>query len=415
MLLQPRRSATDLRCLTDATHLEDPAPLYERLLAAGVSQSRDGDLIAARHEDVVTVLRNPSFGRDPMPSLPSRTMRIMFGLFLLLDPPDHTRLRQVVSPLLSADAHARLTRHVERVAQQLLDDADPRSFDVVRDFARPLALDAICSELGVEEVDPRLSRATQVVTEGLDAPFVTRFSKPIPVLRLIAAGTLHPLRALREGRHLVRLADRTIARPTRQDDPPTLRAIRSAAADGTISGEEASAIWLQLLLAGVDTSTTLISNAVHLLCTNPDQLDRLRDDPSLVDGAVEETLRFESPLRIMGRVAHADVVVGGRTVRRGDTAVVLFGAANRDPAVFDDPNRFDITRPTRPAHVAFGQGIHFCLGAALARLEARAALAALVPRIPREPQPIDVRWRKLHLVRGLDTFRLPIEHLAGSR
>jgi hypothetical protein len=403
------KANVDLAQLIQPGILEDPYPFFERVRAEGIGIGPHGDLIASRHPDVLTVLRNPAFGHEPVPWLPSRRLRVMFGFFLMLDPPDHTRLRNVVSPLLSSERQTQIGQRVERAARRLLDAADPTSFDVVRDFARPLALATICDELGVED-DGRtgLVDAALLLVEAIDTPFQMRASKPMPILRRVATGKMRLRRTMRAARLVIRVADRTIARPPRPDDPPTLASIRAAAANGTINTDEATATWLQLLMAGVDTTATLISNAAYALCSHPDQLDRLRQDPTLIDSAIEEVLRYESPVRMMGRVAHADVEVGGQTIRKGESAIAVMAAANRDPNVFADPDRFDITRPTRPSHVAFGQGIHFCLGAGLARLEARAALPILVSRLPEEPRPLFLRWRRLHLARGLDTLRLPL-------
>lgn len=241
-----------------------------------------------------------------------------------------------------------------------------------------------------------------------------RATKPLPILRRAATGKMRLRRTMRAGRLVIRVADRTIARSPRPGDPPTLTSIRAAAAGGTITADEATATWLQLLMAGVDTTATLISNAAYALCSHPDQLDLLRQDPALIDSAIEEVLRYESPVRMMGRVAHADVEVGGRTVRKGESAIAVMAAANRDPDVFTDPNRFDITRPTKPSHVAFGQGIHYCLGAGLARLEARAALTHLVYRLPPDPGSLAARWRPLHVARGLDTLHVSLTSVAKS-
>jgi cytochrome P450 len=161
-----------------------------------------------------------------------------------------------------------------------------------------------------------------------------------------------------------------------------------------------------LLVAGHETTVNLISNGMLALLRNPDQLARLRADPGLIRTAVEELLRYESPVQLTGRIPMEDVEIGGTTFRKGQEVVGLIGAANRDPAQFPDPDRLDVGRPDN-RHLAFGAGIHFCLGAPLARLEGAVAIAALVGRAPNiELASDDLQWRETVTLRGLS--RLPV-------
>jgi cytochrome P450 len=195
-------------------------------------------------------------------------------------------------------------------------------------------------------------------------------------------------------------------RRARRGDDLVARMMAAQEADGTTSDDELLANLLLMFVAGHETTTHLIGNGMLTLLRHPAELARLRTRPALLAGALEEMMRFESSVNVVARIAHADTVIGEAPARRGDLLYCMVGAANRDPRVFAAPGRFDIARTPNP-HLSFGGGVHYCLGAPLARLEGEIAFAALLDRFPKLHMACDtVRWRPLLNLRGLAELRL---------
>jgi pimeloyl-[acyl-carrier protein] synthase len=382
----------------------DPYPLYHRLRTEDpVHRSGSGLWVLTRYADVVAVLRDPRMSSDPRRSAQSQLLaRDTDGQYpwqdgapsmLFLDPPDHTRLRTLVNKAFTPAAIGRLRARVEELAERLLDRvAGAGEMDLVDDFAYPLPVTVICELLGVPAQDQTRFRVWSSALVHLLDPLVAEdaFQRALEA-RTALRGYLGALVAERR------------AHPA--DD--LLTALVAAEDEGhRLSEAELVSMCLLLLIAGHETTVNLIANGTLALLAHPAERARLAADPGLAASAVEELLRYDSPVQLVGRHLLADLEVGGRPLRQGETVIAVLGAANRDPAQFPDPDRLDLSRsPNR--HVAFGGGIHFCLGATLARMEAQVALTALLRRFPDlAPGDSPPTWRDTVTLRGLASLPL---------
>jgi len=357
-----------------ARTIEDPYPAYAALRArAPVYRSR---LLRAwvftRHVDVDAILRDHRhFGNDPRKGSLTRRQLAMLPpprefTMLLLDPPDHTRLRALVSRAFTPRAISGLESRVRTILGGLLDDIDdPSAFDLMEAVARPLPVIVMAEMLGV----PARDRARFAVWAARRA----RLLEPTISWRERKAGGAASRAFDAYFRPII--AERRAA--PRED---IVSALARAQDEGARLSEQETINMLRLLLgAGTETSANLIGNGILALLRNPDQLQRLRDDPGLIPAAVEELLRFDSSVQTDFRRVLEDCEVNGFALRKRDNIVLLLGAANRDPDVFVDPDRLDIGR-RQGRHLSFGGGIHHCLGAPLARLESRIVLEMLLDR-----------------------------------
>jgi pimeloyl-[acyl-carrier protein] synthase len=360
---------------------EDPYPLYHRLRAEDpVHRSPLGFWVLTRHADVLAVLRDPRMSRDPRRSQRVEQLRASAELdellaaeeaapsMLFVDPPDHTRLRTLVNKAFTPGAVERLRPRVEAIVAELLDRvAGAGAMDVVEDLAYPLPVTVICELFGVPEADRDRFRAwSRGLVHLLDPLVASDALERALRARLALRGYLRELIAERR------------AHPTGD----LLTALIAAEDEGhQLSEAELVSMCLLLLVAGHETTVNLIANGLLALVRDPGARARLQADPALAGSAVEELLRYDSPVQFTSRHALTDLDIGGRHIHAGETVVAVLGAANRDPAQFPDPDRLDLARkPNR--HLAFGGGIHFCLGAPLARMEAGIAIPALLARLP---------------------------------
>ena len=378
---------------------QDPYPVYAAL------RERDpvhrsalmNAWMFTRHADIDTILRDHRrFSNDPRKGSLSRRQRA--GLpadeeftMLFLDPPDHKRLRALVNKAFTPKAVNALEPHIRSLLGSLLDEIDdPAGFDLMQAVAQPLPVIVIAEMLGVPPED----RAQFKIWSDQ------------------RARTLEPSIDARE-RALADSANKALNnyfRPIieeRRADPKDdiVSALAQAEEEGDRLTELEMLNMLRLLLiAGNETTTNLIGNGVLALLRHPDQLQRLRDDPSLIPLAVDELLRFDSPVQTDFRRALEDCEVNGFPLKKRDNIVLLLGAANRDPDVFDEPDRLDVGRGDR-SHLSFGRGIHHCIGAPLARLEGRVVLETLLERFSqislRDRQP---RFRNSIVLRGLESL-----------
>jgi len=373
--------------------IADPYPLYRRLqLEDPVHQTPLGMWVVSRYDDVAMVLRDPRFGRRGFQELvAARFSRPGFARSMLLqDPPDHTRLRALVSKGFTARAIDSLRDRIQQILDGLLDAAIERGrMDLIADLAYPLPVSVICELMGVPAPDhARFRRWSGDLARGFDS---IAFPDPDVIARANAAGD--DIAAY----FADLIAERR--RTPRADMLSTL--IAAEEASDRLSAEELLATVVLLLLAGHETTANLIGNGVLALLRHPAELRRLRENPALVGSAVEELLRYDSPVQRVSRIAHEDVTVGGRTLPENSLVLVLIGAANRDAAHFHEPDRLDIARADN-RHLAFGWGIHFCLGAPLARLEGEIVFGTLVQRLPGLALlAASVEWRPTFTVRGL--------------
>ena len=379
---------------------EDPYPHYRRLRERDpVHRSRLAQgWVLTRYDDVAAVLRDPRFSVDRSlafpgsdPTAPDGGFGPFFGslsrTILFKDPPDHTRLRTLVSTAFTPRAVELLRPRIQEIVDELLDAAKQRgSMDVIPDLAVPLPVIVIAELLGIPPEDrERFKGWSHVVAEGLE-----------PVLDRNVIRRANAVTQELEGY----FADIIRERRAHPREDIISRLVAAEEAGDRLDEAEMLAFCQLLLVAGNETTTNLIGNGLLALLRHPDQLQRLRDDPALVESAVEELLRFDSPVQMTGRIALQDLELGGRPIGKNTFVLPLIGAANRDPLQFADPDRLDIGRRDN-RHLSFGQGIHYCLGAPLARAEAQIAFGRLIERSARIELASPPRWRHTITLRGL--------------
>jgi cytochrome P450 len=288
---------------------------------------------------------------------------------LTMDPPDHTRLRRLVSGTFTPRAITGLEPWIRDTTGRLLASVDaPAGFDLVDALAFPLPIAVICHLLGVPAADQDSFRVWgQEIAAALDPQSAATAEGQTRAAELALTAYL-----------------RELVRKHRADpDGSLLSALVAAEDEGDrLSSEELVSTALLLLVAGFETTVNLIGNGTVALLGEPEHWERLRAEPALVPAAVEELLRYDSPVQMTSRTATEDVDVGGTVIRKGESVIVAIGGANHDPDVFDQPDRLMIDRPDASRHLAFSAGIHYCLGAPLARLEARIAFEELTRRCP---------------------------------
>ena len=381
--------------------IADPYPHFHRLRTIEpMHRSPLGFLVASRHADVAQVLRDKRLGKDFVGRMTRRfgsqimnepVYRSMSHWMLQQDPPDHTRLRGLVVKAFTARRVEEMRPRIQHIVDAALDRLEPQgSMDVIADFAFRLPVTVICEMLGIPVED------REVFFHG--ARTGGRVLDPVPLSRAeIDEANAGNAAQVEYFRSLFELRRRQPC------DDLTSELVQAEEEGSKLSNEELTANIILLFGAGHETTVNLIGNGVLALHRNPDQLQLLQGNPSLVANAIEEFLRYDSSVQLAGRTALEPVVVGGTDVAEGDTVLCLLGAANRDPAVYDDPDRLDITRQNiRP--LSFGGGIHFCLGAQLARIEAEVAIATLLRRLPslsldNADHP---EWRPTFVLRGLN-------------
>ncbi|MFC5164404.1 cytochrome P450 [Nonomuraea angiospora] len=358
----------------------DPYPIYAEFRARGPLWIEEmSSLVVTGYHDCETLLRDPRLSAerwrffqpdgaaDPYPQDAPASVRRPW--FLSLDPPDHTRLRRLVSSAFTARTVARMEDSVTRLVDECLDRAaDGETFDVMSGLAYSLPVTVICRMLGVPQADERLfHRWTAQLTRLLDG-----FSNPGDGNEEWAGGMVDMHRYVND-----LVAERR--RSPRRDD---LISELLAAQEGgdVLSHDELVSTIVLLLVAGHETTVNLIANGVLALLRHPGHLAALRADPGTASAVVEETLRYDPPVQLTARVAKEDMSVGKAKVPAGSLVILLLAAAHRDPEANPDPDRFDPSRE-QVRHLGFGFGPHFCLGSPLARLEGRVALAAFARRV----------------------------------
>jgi len=390
---------------------QDPYPYYARLRReAPVYQVPGGGLWAiSRHEDVLAVLRSPErFSSAAMADAVRRPVDLApegdragapgVGAAAIIgsDPPAHTRLRSIVSRVFTPRRIATLEPRVRDIARQLLARFIPRGeCDLVAEYTVPLPVAVIAELLGI---DPE--RQTDF-KRWSDAAMRAVFDSPAQAEAEAIAQSLGEMNSYYD--------EVIAARRSRPSDDLIGTLLRAESVDGALTADEVKIFTFTLLVAGNVTTTHLIANAVLALLEHPAELEKVQRTPALIQGMVEEALRYDSPVQFLLRTATADIELAGVTIPRGAVVAPLVASANRDERTFPNADRFEVTRNPRD-QLAFGHGIHICLGAALARLEARVAFEELLPRI-RNPirTTEDLNWTNVLTLRGPTALRLGFE------
>jgi cytochrome P450 len=385
--------------------IRDPYPSYARLRATDpMHLTPFGSFVASRHAEASLVLRDKRFGKDFVERTIRRygprimeepVFRSMSHWMLQQDPPDHTRLRGLVVKAFTARRVEDMRPRIQHIVDEALNAiVDRGHMDMIEDFAFRLPVTIICDMLGIpeehREVFYRSSR------DG------GRLLDPVPMSPAeIEQGNAVNAMTRMYFQQLFELRRRS------PGDDLTTQLVQAEEDGSKLSNEELTANIILLFGAGHETTVNLIGNGLLALHRNPDQLALLKANPGLITNAIEEFLRYDSSVQMSGRVALEDIDdLGGKKIPKGESVLCLLGSANRDPAVFPDrPDQLDITRPNvRP--LSFGGGIHFCLGAQLARIEAEVAIATLLRRLPhlRLDDAENPEWRPTFVLRGLKTL-----------
>lgn len=392
------------RFLVSPAFYDDPYPTYRFLRDEDPVHWSDtvGGWLLTRYDDVLSTIRDPgafsSQGRmlPALAHLPPEArgrlrpfeQHFLVGL-ISADPPDHKRLRTLVNTAFTPRVVERLRPRIQALVDELLDAVQGRGeMDLIRDFAYPLPATVIAELLGAPPED---RDRFKYWSEGILA-FQGLGRVPLEIFERSQHDVLE-MRAF--------IGDLLERRRRAPSDDLLSRLAAAEAAGDRLSEAEMLTMCVTLLVGGHETTTHLIGSGLLTLLRHPEQLRRLREEPGLMPTAVEEMLRYESPVQRNPRRVVEDVELGDKLLRRGDFVLQILGAANRDPAHFAEPERFDIARePNR--HVAFGYGIHFCVGAPLARLEAQLAIDTVLRRFPRLALVTDrVEWQEHGLLRAL--------------
>jgi pimeloyl-[acyl-carrier protein] synthase len=399
--------------LRSAGNLDNPYPIYSLLrtvhpvLEVPVPEyDGPGMWLLTRHRDVDAVLKDARFSadrrsapliQDNLERMPAFIRQSALGLrtMLVMDPPDHTRIRKLVNKAFTPKRIAGLRGRIEQLVAESLDAAEQAgSIELIGELAEPLPAIVIAELLGVPADDHlQFKRWSSQLINALGAAGLEERQR---VAGTASEDLLDYLRGVIEARRSAPRDDLISAMIQAQEERDAL------------SDEELLATCNLILIAGHETTTNLIGNGMLALLREPEQLARLRREPALIKSAVEELLRFDGPVQATIRVALEDVEVGGQLIPKGALVMVNLGAANRDPEVFENPDTLDLAREPNP-HLGFGFGVHFCMGAPLARLEAEVALAELIARFA-EIELVDEapEYRENPILRGLRRLELKL-------
>ncbi|MEV5141331.1 cytochrome P450 [Streptomyces syringium] len=380
----------------------DPYPVYERLRTAGrvhwFEPSRQW--LVPHHEDVRALLRDRRLGRTylhrfsheefgrPAPPAAHEPFHVLNGNGLLdLEPPDHTRIRRLVSKAFTPRTAPKLAPVVARLAGELVDGLLAEGGgDLIGTLAEPLPVAVIAEMLGIPEADRGLLRPWSAAICGM-----YELNPDEQKARDAVRASLDFSAYLRE---LI------AARRARPGDDLITALVHAHDEGDRLTEQEMVSTCVLLLNAGHEATVNATGNGWWALFRHPDRLAALRADPGLLPGAVEELLRYDTPLQLFERWVLDDIEIAGTVIPRGSEVALLFGSANRDPARFPDPDRLDVTRADNP-HLSLGAGIHYCLGAPLARLELLTSFGELLRRSPRLRLTAEPEWKPGFVIRGL--------------
>ncbi len=386
----------------------DPHPTYHRVRAETprLFFPDANEWLFTRWDDCEAVLRDPRFSSNPVHRvtdvpIEQRSPREQAAAsgelttLLFLDPPDHTRIRSLVSKAFTPRTVERLRPHIVDLCDAILDDAAQRGhLDVVSDLGYQLPVTVICELMGVPLADrDRFGPWASAASRLLDGDF-------LPEAELMAG-----MVAMME--FVQYFSDLFEVRRAEPGDDLVSALIAAEEEGDRLSESELNSIVVLLFIAGHETTMNLIGNGTSALLHHPDQLDRLRRRPDLIGSTVEELLRYDGPVHLTGRTATTDLRIGDAEISAGQGVVTLLAAANRDPERFESPDALDIDRPdTR--HLTFSHGIHYCLGAALARVEGQCAIGRLVERFDRIELSEEPTYRDHFILRGLNSLHVSV-------
>jgi cytochrome P450 len=394
--------------LLDPSNRANPYPAYSRIRECGPLQFPDMTLnVFSSFQDCDDVLRHPSSASDRLKSTAAQR-EIAEGAearpigppgFLFLDPPDHTRLRKLVSKAFAPKVVKALEPDITALVDSLLDKATAAGrFEVIDDLAYPLPVAVICRLLGVPiEDEPQFSQASALLAAALDPVISFTGQAPDSVDEMFQAGLW--LRGY--------LRDLIARRRSDPGDDLMSALIHVEESGDQLTEEEVIATCNLLLVAGHETTVNLIANAILAMLRHPTQWAALSADPQRVSAVVEETMRYDPPVQLMGRIAADDMTIGDTTVPKGDVMMLLLAAAHHDPAAVDRPDEFDPDRETI-RHLGFGKGPHFCLGAPLARLEAAVALSKVTARFPQARLAGEPQYKPNLTLRGMASLEVEL-------
>jgi unspecific monooxygenase len=392
---------------SDPDFIADPYPVFAELRERHpvIHDQATNQWVISRHEDVARLLRDrhlgrtyhhvatdTDFGRTPPPTWHAPFYELNDAGMLDLEPPDHTRLRRLVSKAFTPRRVADMAPRVQAVVDALVDRAlDAGEFDLIADIAEPLPVTVIAELLGIPEPDRHLLRPWSndyCLMFELD-PSEASARRSVAAAEAFGA-YLHDLIVERRARPQADLISGLIAVADEGDQ---------------LTERELIATCVLILNAGHEASVNGAGNGWWTLFRHPDALAALRATPDLAATAVDELLRFDTPLPMFERWVLSDIEVGGSAIPRGQEVALLYASANRDPAAFSDADSLDLGRPSR-AHLAFGAGIHYCLGAPLARLELQTSFASILRRIPGLELLEAPVWKPTFILRGLRALRV---------
>jgi pimeloyl-[acyl-carrier protein] synthase len=403
-------ASLSLSNLLDPNVLADPYPLYRRL------QTEDPihwdpylhAWIVTRYADVITVLTQFSADRTPSPQFfetlgapeVGPIAQVMVKQMLFMDAPAHTRLRKLASPAFMPARVRVLRDHIQEIATRLLDGIEARGdrrMDVVADFAEPLPAIVTAEMLGVPVEDHVQLKDWSAAFAGMLGNFQHNPDRLGDVLDA--------------AENLCAYFQNAILEQRKKPRPGLVYSLMSSEVDGDrLTDEEIVANCIVTMVGGQETTTNLIGNGMLTLLRNPEQMERLRNDTTLMPAAVEELLRYESPSQHTARITPRDLVLGGKPIRKREAVIAVMAAGNRDPERFRDPDRVDFERPDN-RHLAFGWAAHFCFGAPLARLEGQIAFETLLQRFENLRLADEkLVWRENLGLRGLTS--LPLSYVA---
>ena len=371
----------------------DPYAVYRRLRDRDpIHRMRLIDAwVLTRYEDADAMLRD----HERFAAENRRFYDAGLTTMLDLDPPDHTRLRALVSRAFTLRSVSRWHGRVQKIADQLLDAVSGHDrFDLIAALGYPLPVTVIAEMLGVPAED------------------MDRFEGWSNDIALVVEPILAPAQVdgvRRASEELCAYFETILEARRREPRDDLVSALLAAEEEGDkLTREELLSTMLLILVAGNETTRNLIGTGMLALLRHPDQLRRLRDDPELLEPAVDELLRYDSPVQLDGRVVRENMEMGGKRLRAGQKVIALLGAANRDPDAFENPEALDIGRKGK-SHLSFGRGIHYCLGASLALLEARIAFRGLLDRFPSIRMAAEPRYRDGIVLRGVESLWIEVE------